>query len=91
MGKDERFHRSLKAEALSGPPFHSLEAAAQKLSQWRMVYNLERPHEAIGMKVPAERYTDIAFRPAAADGNYDVYCRHQRIAQFDIAKATAQC
>jgi transposase InsO family protein len=56
MGKDERFHRSLKAEALSGPPFQSHEAAAQKLSQWRMVYNRERPHEAIGMKVPAERY-----------------------------------
>lgn len=56
MGKDERFHRSLKAEALSGPPFESLAAAAAKLSHWRMVYNTKRPHEALGLAVPAERY-----------------------------------
>ena len=28
MGKDERFHRSLKAEVLSGPPFADLAAAS---------------------------------------------------------------
>ncbi len=57
MGKDERFHRSLKAEALSGPPFADLEAASRKLTLWRKVYNHERPHEGIGMAVPAERYS----------------------------------
>lgn len=56
MGKDERFHRSLKAEALSGPPFQSLAAAATDLARWRMVYNTQRPHEALGMAVPAQRY-----------------------------------
>ena len=56
LGKDERFHRSLKAEVLSGPPFESLDQAARALDLWRDVYNLDRPHQAIGLAVPAERY-----------------------------------
>jgi hypothetical protein len=56
MGKDERFHRSLKAELLAGPPFDDLGHAARGLEHWRQVYNTERPHEALGMAVPADRY-----------------------------------
>ena len=55
MGKDERFHRSLKAEAL-GKPFANLDEAARRLEAWRHTYNHERPHEAIDMVTPAERY-----------------------------------
>ena len=56
MGKDERFHRSLKAEVLSGPALSDLAAAAQTFERWRHVYNQERPHEALGLAVPASRY-----------------------------------
>lgn len=56
QGKDERFHRTLKAEALSGPPFADLEQAARRLSDWRMIYNTQRPHEALGLITPIERY-----------------------------------
>jgi len=56
LGKDERFHRSLKAELLAGPPFADLEAAGRALARWRAVYNAERPHEALGLAVPASRY-----------------------------------
>ena len=56
MGKDERFHRSFKAEVLSGPPFADLAAAERALDRWRDVYNPQRPHEALELAVPASRY-----------------------------------
>jgi transposase InsO family protein len=55
-GKDERFHRSLKAEVLNGRAFASLVEAQAAFDRWRPIYNHERPHEAIGYAVPAERY-----------------------------------
>ena len=56
LGKDERFHRSLKAEVLSRGPFDNLDTAQKALEDWRQVYNCQRPHEAIGMEVPVSRY-----------------------------------
>jgi transposase InsO family protein len=56
MGKDERFHRSLKAEVLSGPPFADLVAAGRAFDRWRTVYNTQRPHEALELAVPSSRY-----------------------------------
>lgn len=56
QGKEERFHRTLKAEVLRGPPFGSLQEAQQRFDAWREVYNHQRPHEALGLAVPASRY-----------------------------------
>ena len=56
MGKDERFHRSLKAEVLSAPPFADIAAAQRAFERWRTVYNTQRPHEALELAVPASRY-----------------------------------
>ena len=56
QGKDERFHRSLKAEVLDGKSFADLSACQRTFDAWRSRYNHERPHEALGMGVPAERY-----------------------------------
>ena len=56
QGKDERFHRSLKAEALAGPPFKDIDEATRELERWRGVYNEIRPHEGIGLATPIERY-----------------------------------
>ncbi len=55
-GKDERFHRTLKAEVLNGRTFDSFERVQAALDHWRGVYNHERPHEALQMAVPASRY-----------------------------------
>jgi len=55
-GKNERFHRSLKAEVFAMASIHDLGRAQAALQRWRQVYNHERPHEGIGMAVPASRY-----------------------------------
>ncbi len=60
QGKDERFHRSLKAEVLAGRRFANLDDCQDAFSRWRHVYNHNRPHEALDLDVPATRY-----RPSA--------------------------
>jgi transposase InsO family protein len=56
QGKDERFHRTLKAEVLRDRSHLDLSACQRDFDPWREIYNRERPHESIGMKVPASRY-----------------------------------
>ncbi len=55
-GKDERFHRTLKAELLAGRHFKNLKSAQQAFDAWRQVYNHERPHQALDMATPISRY-----------------------------------
>jgi transposase InsO family protein len=55
-GKIERFHRTLKLEVLSNNYFRNISSIQRSFDRWRDVYNLERPHEGIGMKVPSIRY-----------------------------------
>jgi len=69
QGKDERFHRTLKAEVLSRVDLLDTAHAQAAFDPWRKVYNLERPHEALGMLPPASRYrmSERAF-PEALPG-----------------------
>jgi transposase InsO family protein len=60
-GKIERFHKTLRAELLTGRRFDTLQQAQQVLDAWVADYNFRRPPQAIAMLVPAER-----FRPVAA-------------------------
>jgi transposase InsO family protein len=55
-GKDERFHRTLNAEVLHNRSFTSLAEVTPAFAAWREIYNHERPHEALGLEVPAVRY-----------------------------------
>lgn len=55
-GKIERFHRSLKAEVLAGRSFADLAQAQSAFEHWRGIYNCERPHQALGLRTPIERY-----------------------------------
>lgn len=55
-GKLERFHRSLKAEVLAGRSFADQVQAQAALDRWRNIYNHQRPHEALGLQVPMQRY-----------------------------------
>jgi len=64
-GKNERFHRTLRDEVFAFATFHSLAQVQRALDLWRDVYNFERPHQAIGLAVPAERYKP-SLRPFPA-------------------------
>ena len=56
QGKDERFHRTLKAELLAFHRFRDLDHCQRKFDAWRHVYNHQRPHQALDLAVPADRY-----------------------------------
>ena len=79
QGKLERFHRSLKAELLQGRWFSDSEELQRTFDSWRDRYNLERPHEALEMQVPAARYQpssrEYQARPAAAEYDEGVMVR----------------
>jgi transposase InsO family protein len=55
-GKNERFHRTLKAEVFAFQRFRDLAAVQRAFDCWRNVYNLDRPHQALDQEVPASRY-----------------------------------
>jgi transposase InsO family protein len=58
-GKNERFHRTLKAEVFALRQFRNLAEVQRAFDDWRTVYNLQRPHQALDQDVPASR-----FRPS---------------------------
>jgi transposase InsO family protein len=37
-------------------PENTIEAWQKQFDLWRVIYNCQRPHEALGMQVPAQRY-----------------------------------
>ena len=57
QGKTERFHRTLKAELLQGRHFADLPSCQTAFDQWRGVYNVERPHQALDLTTPLSRYS----------------------------------
>ena len=99
QGKIERFHRSLKAEVLQSQCFIDLVGAQKAFDIWRETYNQKRPHQALGMGVPASRYSSSPLeyqetRPVLeyaegdlvrkVQGNGEMYWRSS---QFLIGKA----
>jgi transposase InsO family protein len=55
-GKIERFHQSLRKEFLADRTFASLKAAQAALDAWVKDYNTVRPHQALDMARPADRF-----------------------------------
>jgi hypothetical protein len=85
-GKNERFHRSMKAEVFTLRQFRNLRAVQRELDAWRLVYNLERPHEALAMQVPASRYRP-SLRPMPERLPPVDYDEHDILRQVPATKA----
>lgn len=56
QGKDERFHRTLKADLLARHDWPDLIKSQERFDTYRRLYNHDRPHEALDLSVPASRY-----------------------------------
>ncbi len=54
-GRHERMHRTLKQETARPPGMNALQQQ-DRFDRFVSEFNDERPHEAIGMKTPAELY-----------------------------------
>lgn len=74
QGKEERFHRTLDRELLREGRFDDLEQTQSRFDPFREMYNQERPHEALGLEVPASRYRMSArsYPEALPEIVYDV-------------------
>jgi hypothetical protein len=60
-GKVERFHQTLRRELLDDcGAFESIEEPQAALDAWVEEYNSVRPHQALGMQSPADRFTPVA-------------------------------
>jgi transposase InsO family protein len=54
-GAHEQMHRVYKAETLK-PVARTMRGQKNRTKQWCLEYNYKRPHEALGMRVPANHY-----------------------------------
>lgn len=52
-GYCESFNGKLRDECLNGEIFYSLKEAQVLIEQWRVEYNTQRPHSALGYRPPA--------------------------------------
>jgi Integrase core domain len=65
-GKIERFHRSLRVEFRTDRVFADLAAVQDELDAWVEDYNHRRPHQGIGMDMPARRFQRDDLAPVTA-------------------------
>lgn len=81
QGKAERFHRTLKSELLGRVKLTDPAASQATLDRWRHEYNHERPHEALGLRVPAARYrmSERAFPERLPEPEYGPDCQTRRV------------
>jgi transposase InsO family protein len=66
-GKVERWHKTLRAEFLSGKVFGSIEDAQVQLDAWVDGYNHRRPNQAIGQVPPFDRFCLADITPGPVE------------------------
>jgi transposase InsO family protein len=62
-GKVERFHRALRTEFRTDRVFDDLAHAPPAVPAWVREYNHDRPHQALDMATPAERFEQAIPAP----------------------------
>jgi len=75
-GRHERMHRVLR-EDVANPPAATLAEQGTRMDEWRVDYNTQRPHEALGQRCPATLYTPSARAYPATITDWDYPADHQ--------------
>jgi putative transposase len=75
-GRHERMHRVLREDA-ADPPAATLDAQRIRMDEWRVDYNTQRPHEALGQRCPATLYTPSPRCYPATIRDWDYPADHQ--------------
>jgi transposase InsO family protein len=63
QGKVERFHQTLKTRTKHRGAPTTMGEWKRWAWEFRLEYNFERPHQALGMKTPGEVYKPVNLRP----------------------------
>jgi putative transposase len=86
-GRHERMHRTLKAEC-ARPPATSLAAQQRRFDQFRVEFNQQRPHEALGQTPPAQHYARAprTYPKRLEDPNYSADCEVRRVRSKGVIK-----
>ena len=74
-GRHERMHRTLNQEAAT-PRCATLAAQQLRLDAWRLDFNTQRPHEALGQRCPAAVYEPSRRAYREAPAGWDYPCDH---------------
>jgi transposase InsO family protein len=62
-GKVERFHRAIRTEFRTDRVFLDLAHAQAELDEWVVDYNTRRPHQALDMDTPSQRFERPVLAP----------------------------
>jgi transposase InsO family protein len=78
-GRHERMHRTLQ-EQTAQPPAQNARRQQARFDAFRRHFNEERPHEALGQRVPAEFYTpSLRAMPEWIEPCYDAHHEVRRV------------
>jgi len=69
-GMVERLIRTLKEQCVHRHRFETLQHASRVIADWVSFYNNRRPHQALGMKTPAEAFALAASVEQVQLGHY---------------------
>ena len=75
QGKTERFHQTLQRWLRARPLASTLPELQRQLDQFREHYNEQRPHRALGRRVPGETYRATPKAAPATNGHAPAHYR----------------
>lgn len=89
-GTHERMHRDLKREA-THPPAENLRAQQRKFDRFQVRFNEERPHDALGGQVPAQRWTPSPrqYPERLAKPEYESHLEVRRVSEIGTIRLHA--